>query len=58
MEDRMSVLSLLSADSFADLKEMWQSVDFDRLGITLDDGSNPGSASGSLLFSGVAFSYA
>ena len=54
----MSVLSLLSADSFADLKEMWQSVDFDRLGITLDDGSNRGSASGSLLFSGVAFSYA
>lgn len=54
----MTVMSLLSAASCADLKEMWQSVDFDRLGITLDDGSNPGSASGSLLFSGVAFSYA
>ena len=53
----MSVMSLLSAASFADLKEMWQSVDFDRLGITLDDGSNPANASGSLLFSGVAFSY-
>jgi hypothetical protein len=54
----MTVLSLLSADSFADLKEMWQSVDFDGLGITFGDGSNPGSASGSLLFGGVAFSYA
>ncbi|HQS11910.1 MAG TPA: hypothetical protein PLJ45_03200 [Sphingorhabdus sp.] len=58
MEDRMSVMSLLSATSCADLKEMWQSVDFDRLGVTLDDGSNPASASGSLLFSGIAFSYA
>lgn len=54
----MSVISLLSAVSFADLREMWRSVDFDRLGITFDDGSNPASASGSLLFSGVAFSYA
>ena len=54
----MSVMSLLSAVSFADLREMWQSVDFDRLGITFDDGSNPASASGSLLFSGVSFSYA
>lgn len=54
----MSVISLLSAASFADLREMWRSVDFDRLGITFDDGSNPASVSGSLLFSGVAFSYA
>ncbi len=54
----MSVMSLLSADSFADLREMWQSVDFDRLGITFDDGSNPARLSGSLLFSGVSFSYA
>ena len=54
----MSVMSLLSAASFADLKEMWQSVDFDRLGITFDDGSNIASVSGSLLFSGVSFSYA
>ncbi len=54
----MSVMALLSAASCADLKEMWQSVDFDRLGVTLDDGSNPASASGSLLFSGVAFTYA
>ena len=54
----MSVMSLLSAASFADLKEMWQSVDFDRLGITFNDGSNIASVSGSLLFSGVAFSYA
>jgi len=51
-------MSLLSADSFADLREMWQSVDFDRLGITFDDGSNIASLSGSLLFSGVSFSYA
>jgi hypothetical protein len=51
-------MSLLSAASFADLKGMWQSVDFDRLGITLDDGRNIASASGSLLFSGVSFSYA
>jgi hypothetical protein len=51
-------MSLLSAASFADLKEMWQSVDFDRLGITFNDGSNIASVSGSLLFSGVAFSYA
>ena len=34
----MSVMSLLSADSFVDLKEIWHSVDFDRLGITFDDG--------------------
>lgn len=54
----MSVMALLSAASCADLKEMWQSVDFDRLGITFDDGINPASASGSLLFSGIAFSYA
>ena len=54
----MSVMSLLSAASFADLKEMWQSVDFDRLGITFNDGSNIASVSGSLLFSGVSFSYA
>ena len=54
----MSVMSLLSADSCADLKEMWQFVDFDRLGITFGDGSNPASVSGSLLFSGVAFTYA
>ena len=54
----MTVLSLLSADSFTDLREVWQSVEFDRLGVTLDDGSNPASVSGSLLFSGVAFSYA
>ena len=54
----MSVMALLSADSCADLREMWQSVDFDRLGITFDDGSNPASASGSLLFSGVSFTYA
>jgi hypothetical protein len=54
----MSVMSLLSADSFADLREMWQSVDFYRLGITFDDGSNPARLSGSLLFSGVSFSYA
>jgi len=54
----MSVISLLSAVSFADLREMWRSVDFDRLGITFDDGSNRASASGSLLFSGVAFTYA
>jgi hypothetical protein len=54
----MTVMSLLSADSFADLREIWQSVDFDGLGITLDDGSNPASVSGSLLFSGVAFTYA
>ncbi len=54
----MSVMALLSADSFADLREMWQSVDFDRLGITFDDGSNPASVSGSLLFSGIAFTYA
>ena len=54
----MSVMSLLSADSFVDLKEIWQSVDFDRLGITFDDGSNRASLSGSLLFSGVSFSYA
>jgi hypothetical protein len=51
-------MSLLSAASFADLKEMWQSVDFDRLGITFNDGSNIASVSGSLLFSGVSFSYA
>ena len=37
---------------------MWQSVDFDRLGITFNDGSNIASVSGSLLFSGVSFSYA
>ena len=54
----MSVMSLLSVASFADLKEMWQSVDFDRLGITFNDGSNIASVSGSLLFSGVSFSYA
>ena len=54
----MSGMALLSADSFADLREIWQSVDFDGLGINFDDGSNPASASGSLLFSGVAFSYA
>lgn len=54
----MSVMALLSADSCADLREMWQSVDFDRLGITFDDGINPASASGSLLFSGIAFTYA
>jgi hypothetical protein len=54
----MSVMSLLSADSFVDLKEIWQSVDFDRLGITFDDASNPASLSGSLLFSGVSFIYA
>ena len=53
----MSVMSLLSAASFADLKEMWQSVDFDRLGITFNDGSNIASVSGSLLFSGVSFTY-
>jgi hypothetical protein len=51
-------MSLFSADRFADLREMWQSVDFDRLGITFDDGSNPASVSGSMLFSGVAFTYA
>jgi hypothetical protein len=51
-------MSLLSADSFADLREMWQSFDFDRLGITFGDGSNPASVSGSLLFNGVAFTYA
>jgi hypothetical protein len=51
-------MSLLSADSFAGLREIWQSVDFDRLGITFDDGSNMAGVSGSLLFSGVAFSYA
>jgi hypothetical protein len=50
-------MSLLSAASFADLKEMWQSVDFDRLGITFNDGSNIASVSGSLLFSGVSFTY-
>ena len=54
----MSVMSLLSAVSFADLREMWKSVDFDRLDITFDDGSNIASLSGSLLFSGVSFSYA
>lgn len=54
----MSVMALLSAANFADLREMWHSVDFDRLGITFDDGSNPASLSGSLLFSGVAFTYA
>jgi hypothetical protein len=54
----MSVMSLLSAASFADLKEIWRSVDFDRLGITFNDGSNIASVSGSLLFSGVSFSYA
>ena len=54
----MSVISLLSAVSCADLREMWQSVDFDRLGITLDDGNNIAGTSDSLLFSGVAFSYA
>ena len=53
----MSVMALLSAASFADLREIWQSVDFDRLGITFADGSNIASASGSLLFSGVSFSY-
>ena len=53
----MSVMSLLSAASCADLKEMWQSVDFDRLGITFDDGSDIASVSGSLLFSGVSFTY-
>lgn len=53
----MSVMSLLSAASFADLREMWQSVGFDRLGITFDDGSNIASVSGSLLFSGVSFTY-
>jgi hypothetical protein len=51
-------MSLLSAASFADLRKMWQSVDFDRLGITFDDGSDMASVSGGLLFSGVAFSYA
>jgi hypothetical protein len=54
----MTVMSLLSADSFADLREIWQSVDFDGLGITFDDGSNPASVSGSMLFSGVVFTYA
>ncbi|MEY3623394.1 MAG: hypothetical protein RLZZ407_953 [Pseudomonadota bacterium] len=54
----MTVMSLLSADSFADLREIWQSVDFDGLGITFDDGSDIASLSGSLLFSGVAFTYA
>ena len=54
----MSVMSLLSADSFTDLREIWQSVDFDRLGITFDDGSDIASVSGSLLFSGVSFTYA
>lgn len=54
----MSVMALLSADSFADLREMWQSVDFDGLGITFDDGSDPASLSGSMLFGGVAFSCA
>jgi hypothetical protein len=51
-------MSLLSADSFAGLREIWQSVDFNRLGITFDDGSNMAGVSGSLLFSGVAFTYA
>ncbi len=54
----MSAMSLLSAASCADLKEIWQSVYFDRFGITFDDGSNPASVSGSLLFSGVVFTYA
>ena len=54
----MSVMALLSAANFADLREMWHSVDFDRLGITFDDGSDIASVSGSLLFSGVSFSYA
>ena len=54
----MSAMSLLSADSFADLREMWQSVDFDRLGITFGDGNNIAGTSGSLLFSGVSFTYA
>ncbi len=53
----MSVMSLLSAASCADLREIWQSVDFDRLGITFGDGSNPASVSGSLLFRGASFSY-
>jgi hypothetical protein len=51
-------MSLLSAASCADLREIWQSVDFDGLGITFDDGSDIASVSGSLLFSGVSFSYA
>jgi hypothetical protein len=51
-------MSLLSAASFADLREIWQTVDFDRLGITFCDGSNIASVSGSLLFSGVSFRYA
>ncbi len=54
----MSVMSLLSADNFVDLSEMWQTVDFDRLGITFDDGSDKASVSGSLLFNGVSFRYA
>lgn len=53
----MTVMSLLSAASFADLKEIWQSVDFGRLGITFDGGSDIASVSGSLLFSGVSFTY-
>lgn len=53
----MSVISLLSVRSFVELKEIWQSVDFDQLGITFGDGSNTASISGSLVFSGVAFAY-
>lgn len=53
----MSVISLLSVRSFVELREIWQSVDFDQLGITFGDGTNAASISGSLVFSGVAFTY-
>lgn len=54
----MSVMSLLSTQSCAELREFWHSVDFDQLGISFARASAPpAAASGLLSFHGVSFTY-
>lgn len=53
----MSILSLLCAHDVGALRALWHSADFAKTGMSFSDGSTAASASGTVIFHGMAFQY-
>lgn len=53
----MSILSLLCAHNVGALRALWHSADFAKTGMSFSDGFTAASASGNVIFHGMAFQY-
>lgn len=53
----MSILSLLCAHNVGALRALWHSADLAKTGMNFGDGSTPASASGTVIYHGMAFQY-